>query len=239
DNTSRPQFAAIDAYTASAATNPMFVLVTADDDIHGGCSTPTPTDPTPLPKYPQTTYNVGLLSTATNLCGNSTCTGSPTFGNVDFSNAMARGFNNENPTLVGTSAQTISRVYRAGILDDFLYFIHNTDPQHPVLAQGTRRFDTGSGKTRFDVVPLADDVEDMQIAYGIDANNNDEVNRIVATTATDTDRNVSNQVNGDEWSPNVPTETPPDFTKFQCTNPLGTSCTAVPVSYNFDNDHLH
>jgi prepilin-type N-terminal cleavage/methylation domain-containing protein len=235
DPTNRPQFAAIDAYTASAATNPMFVLVAADDDIHGGCSAPSPADPTPFPKYPQTTYNVGLLANATTF---GTQAGPIfTFGTVDFTNAMATKFNNENPTLGGIAPQTISRVYRAGILDDLLYFIDDSDPQHPVLSQGTRRVDTGSGTTRFDIVPLADDVEDMQIAYGIDANNNDEINRIAATTATDPDRNVSNQPAGDEWSPNVPTEPAPLFTKFQCTNPVGLLCSAIPIGYDFDDDH--
>ena len=50
----------------------------------------------------------------------------------------------------------------AGVLDDFLFFIDNTDPVHPGLAQGIRR------GPAFEVVRIADDVEDMQVAYGVD-----------------------------------------------------------------------
>jgi prepilin-type N-terminal cleavage/methylation domain-containing protein len=228
DPVNRPQFAAIDTYTAGAAANPMFVLVAADDDIHGGCSSPSPGDPTPLPKYPQTTYNVGLISAATTLVS-----GSPSFGPVDFNNLTAKEFNNENPMLSGTSPQTIARVYRAGILDDFIYFIDNSDPQHPVLAQGTRR------GLRFDILPLADDVEDMQIAYGIDADGDEEVKRTVTPVpaSTDLDENVSNQPNKDEWSPNVSGEAAPSFTKFQCTNPstVAPFCSAIATTDPFSH----
>ena len=62
--------------------------------------------------------------------------------------------------------------------------------------------------TQFDVVRLADDVEDMQIAYGVDTDGNGAINRLTAVTATDTDQNVSTQVGGDEWRPNVTAEVP-------------------------------
>ncbi len=232
DPVNRPQFAAIDTYAAGASgTHPMFVLVAADDDIHGGCSSPSPTDPTPIPKYPQTTYNVGVISAPTTLVS------SNTFGAVDFNANPAKEFNNENPMLDGTSPQNIARVYRAGILDDFLYFIDNTDPQHPVLAQGTRRFDTGTGKTSFDILPLADDVEDMQIAYGIDSNNDEEVGRKAANppTVTDPDTNVSTTIDADEWSPNVPGEAVPSFIQFQCTVIPGGGCAVIPVTDPFSH----
>ena len=61
----------------------------------------------------------------------------------------------------------IQKIRRAGVLDDFIFFITtdpDTDPTgiHPFLAQGTRRGNS------FDVVRLAEDVEDMQVAYGVD-----------------------------------------------------------------------
>ncbi len=226
DPTYRPQFAAIDTYAAGAtAANPMFVLVAADDDIHGGCSSPSPSDPTPIPKYPQTTYNVGVLSAPTTLA----VAPFNTFGAVDFNASAAKEFNNENPMLPGPSPQSITRVYRAGILDDFIYFIDNRDPQHPVLAQGTRR------GLLFDILPLADDVEDMQIAYGIDANNDEEVGRTSATTPADPDQNVSTAIGGDEWSPNVPSEPVPSFIKFQCTVLPAGGCSPIAVTDPFSH----
>jgi hypothetical protein len=72
----------------------------------------------------------------------------------------------------------LKNVRHAGILDDLVFFIDNTNLLHPSLARGTRR-----GAT-FDVVALADDVEDMQIAYGVD-------------------RNGNNAIDSDEWSPDA------------------------------------
>jgi hypothetical protein len=212
DSTNRPQFATIDAYTATAAANPMFVIVSQNDDLHSGCSQPSPTNPTPAPIYPQPTYSVGLLSTATTLSGGNT------FGNVDFASATAQEFNNEFPSAGGASAVPLTSWLRhAGILDDLVFFIDNSDPNHPALAQGTRR------GTKFDVITLADDVEDMQVAYGVDVarpvcaqpcthvvtpdpNAPDEsVGRLTAASPpTDPDTNVSNQPGQDEWVPNVP-----------------------------------
>jgi Type IV Pilus-assembly protein W len=105
-------------------------------------------------------------------------------------------------------------VRRAGILDDLIFFIDNTDPNHPALAQGTRRGD------QFDVIRLADDVEDMQVAYGVDTDGNNAINRLVANVpVTDPDTNVSTQVAGDEWQPNVPTEPVYVATDFQSHQP--------------------
>ena len=161
DAGNRPQFAAIDAYTAGAASSPMMVLVTSNIDVHSGCSgIPTPQ------RYPQALYNVGVINAPTSLVTNQT------FGNVDFAYS-ASGFrvieyDNENPADSATASgynfpSGIKNPLRGvGILDDFIFFIDNTDPQHPGLAQGIRR------GAAFDVVRIADDVEDMQIAYGVD-----------------------------------------------------------------------
>jgi hypothetical protein len=98
-------------------------------------------------------------------------------------------------------------VRRAGVLDDIVFFIDNTDPLHPALAQGIRRGE------RFDVVTIADDVEDMQVAYGVDGlygsdgiGQDNAVGRVVPVSGTDTDPNVSTQSDGDEWAPNVENE---------------------------------
>jgi prepilin-type N-terminal cleavage/methylation domain-containing protein len=199
DASNRPQFSQIDDYTAGAATNPMYVLVAFNDDLHSACSTGgTPS----YSLYPQPPYNVGMITAATRLLSTP-----PTFGTVDFTDPIAMEFNSapggsEDPVEVGANAQSLKNVRHAGILDDLIFFIDNgTDPlhAHPSLAQGTRR------GNKFDVVTLADDVEDMQIAYGVDIDNNSEINRLIAQNPpTDPEANVSYAAEGDEWVPNVP-----------------------------------
>jgi prepilin-type N-terminal cleavage/methylation domain-containing protein len=189
----RPQFSQIDAYTAGAtAGTPMLVLVAFNDDVHANCSIQ---DVYPL--YPQSPYNVGVIKAATTLVATST------FGTVDFTDTNAKEFNTELPVNPGTEAGSAKNVRHAGILDDMIFFIDNTNSLHPALAQGTRRGD------KFDVVTLADDVEDMQIAYGVDLDaigtpGYGAINRIAAKTDSDADTNVSSQPAGDEWVPNVP-----------------------------------
>ena len=177
-----------------AVNRPQFAAIDAYD-IHTGCSGVYSAQPT---------YNVGKLSGPTNLMG-----GGHTFGSVDFTDGIAKNYNNENPADPGIDPRPIGTVYRAGILDDLIYFIDNTDPNHPALAQGTRR------GAAFDVVTLADDVEDMQIAYGVDTEPNGAINRLSAPSGTDTDLNVSSQKDKDEWRPNVPNETPNTTIEFQ------------------------
>ncbi len=199
DATKRPQFAAIDAYTASlggVGAQPMFVIVSGSDDLHGGCSVAFGPQ-----RYPQPTYNVGSIISATAL-GAAT----PTFGPVNFTDAVGRALGRENPSAPGPvpPPRPITTALRhAGVLDDLIYFINNTDPQHPALSQGTRR------GNNFDVVTLADDVEDMQIAYGVDINGDGAVGRLAATTGTDPDLSVSNQAGKDEWLANVPSDSVP------------------------------
>lgn len=222
DAANRPQFAAVDAYTAAASGgNPMLVIVVAgNDEVHAGCSTPFGPQ-----RNSQATYNVGTLTAPTTLVS----TGS--FGNVDFSAGVALQFDNENPQDNGAALsgpghqypQAFNNVRRAGILDDVIFFIDNTDPLHPALAQGIRR---GS---QFDIVTLAEDVEDMQIAYGADIlpagapPGDGAVTRQAPVTATDTDTNYSTLAGGDEWVPNVPGETTPYTTlQFQSDAAAGT-----------------
>jgi len=186
DAAQRIQFSQIDDYSAAAATKPMMVLVAFNDDIHTGCAFNIGAQVTPL--YPQVPYNVGALNQATTLLV------SRTFGSVNFTDAIAVEFNSETPAEAGTGARPEKNVRRAGILDDLVFFIDNSDPLHPALAQGSRR-----GAT-FDVVTLADDVEDMQIAYGVDLNGN-------------------NRIDDDEWSPDAPAKTPYVATDFQSQQP--------------------
>jgi prepilin-type N-terminal cleavage/methylation domain-containing protein len=188
DALNRPQFSQIDAYTAGVtASNPMLVLVAFNDDIRVACLVPGSV----YSLYPQPPYNVGKITKATKLVLTSS------FDTVDFTDTNAKEFNTETPAEAGTNAVGEKNVRHAGILDDMIFFIDNTDPSHPGLAQGTRRGNA------FDVVTLADDVEDMQIAYGVDTDGNNAINRIAAHTASDADSNVSSQPGGDEWVPNV------------------------------------
>jgi hypothetical protein len=215
--TQRPQFAAIDAYTAGVtAGNPMFVIVSGNDDIHGGCSTPFGPQ-----QFAQPSYNVGRITSPTQL------TAANTFGSVDFAHPRAIEFNNENPADAGTTATILTNLRRGGILDDVIFFIQDDPPSnlHPSLAQGIRRGNA------FDVTTIADDVEDMQIAYGVDRQppapfppgpGDGRVTRQAAVTATDTDLNTSTQLDGDEWAPNVAGEVPWTAIEFQADPAPGT-----------------
>ena len=193
----RARFSEIDSYTAGVSgQNPMFVVVAQGDDLHAGCSDGS-AGFSPMP--PQPSYRVGLLTNPTRLAG------AGTFGTVDFSDPLAREFSTEDPR--DSPPQTdppVEALRRAGILDDVLYFIDNTDPAHPALAQALRR-----GR-RFDVVSVAEDVEDLQVAYGVDGLYGSDgvpadgvLGRLVAATESDPDLEVSTRADGDEWAPNV------------------------------------
>ncbi len=223
DATNRPQFSAIDAYTAGAtATKPMFVIVEGTTEQHPcGGLVPDPSGriPLKLASYPQFNYNVGLLTAPTDLVS------SASFGSVDFGGTTGPRFNIELPSLTpGEPAGMIKNaaVRRAGVLDDILFFV-GTDPVndptglHPFLAQGIRRGDA------FEITRLADDVEDMQVAYGLDLNGDQAVSRLCPVGGGDDDPNVSIAANCDEWRPNVGApgdETNPDDAEFQSQDPF-------------------
>jgi prepilin-type N-terminal cleavage/methylation domain-containing protein len=210
----RPQFSAIDTYTAGASGGrPMYVIVSDNDDIHPGAAAVTA-----VSRYPQPTYNVGSLTGATNMVG-----GPGSWGTVNFADAVALEFDTEIPSATGAVAQPIQNMRHIGVMDDFIFFIDNTDPLHPALAQGTRR---GAG---FDVVRLADDVEDMQIAYGVDTDG--------TVAGTDPDANVSTQVDGDEWRPNVQGEAIYVATDFQSDQPPPATFTHGPTTAHFPRLH--
>jgi hypothetical protein len=185
----RPQFSEIDTYTASASgTRPYLVIASVNEEVFGASS---PGAPPQL--YSQLFYNVGAITAPTQLVAGNT------FGPVDFNNAVGEELNTEFPASGGTGPVAYtSLVRRAGILDDVLFFIDNTDPNHPILSKGTRYGNA------FEVVPLADDVEDMQIAYGVDTDNTETIGRFTAPSPTDPETAVSNQAGKDKWVPNVP-----------------------------------
>jgi type II secretory pathway pseudopilin PulG len=184
DAANRPQFAEILTRTASAAAQNAFVLVSADDNIHGACTGPVgPNQPLAPPAYPQPTYNVGLLDSPGAMAG-----ANLNLPGVDFAAGIARQFCNEDPS-VNNAAPTpvLNNLRRGGVLDVLIYFIDDTDPTHPSLAQGIRR------GNNVEVVRLADDVEDMQVAYGVD----------VDATADGIDPGLSPAVGNDEFTPNA------------------------------------
>ena len=213
DPTIRPQFTAIDNYTAGAtAAQPMMVIVQdAKTELHNCADN----DPTGLHRYPQPAYNVGQIVGPTNLAGGNS------FGNVDFGGTIGPRINQELPSQPGTQPATpMVIIKRAGILDDVLFFI-TTDPAdtnglHPFLAQGIRRGDA------FEVTRLADDVEDMQVAYGIDTNGDGSVTRLgsCGVGTNDPDPNFSTTAGCDEWFPNAVGEGAPTDDQFQLQNPF-------------------
>lgn len=181
----RPQFQEIFNRTLTANADNVFVLVSADDNIHGACTGPVgPGQPLAPPAYPQPTYNVGLLDSPGVMGANLQLPG------VDFAAGIARQFCNEDPS-VNNAAPTpvINNLRRGGVLDVLIFFVGDdpANPDHPFLAQGIRR------GNNVEVVRLADDVEDMQVAYGVD----------VDATADGLDPIVSPAVGGDEFTPNV------------------------------------
>ena len=151
------------AFWRASPSNPMLVLVAFNDDLHPACAQSIGQQVFPL--YPQLSYSVGKITAPTALAAGGS------FGDVNFTDTVAREFNPETPLEKGTDALAMKNVRCAGVLDDLLFFIDDTDPFHPALAQGVRR------GPAFDVVALADDVEDMQIAYGVDIDADNAINR--------------------------------------------------------------
>jgi Tfp pilus assembly protein PilW len=120
-------------------------------------------------------YDVATLKTV-NLSSLTASAGQTITLTVNFSSSVAKAYNAD-----GTTAVTIGTPLHAGLIDDLVYFVHDgaegsettavIDPQktHPVLSVARRYVPLGGGAAVFDVQGLAEDVEDMQVAYGIDA----------------------------------------------------------------------
>jgi hypothetical protein len=222
--------AAIDAYTAgiTGAANSMFVIVVdGNTDLHVGCSDVSPQG---VQRWPQPAYNIGTLTSRTTLL--TVQTPRVFSAGADFTTGSDLEIDREMPSLTGGVAPPIAKPRRVGVLDDILFFVAMlpvaTDPlgQHPYLAQGIRRGD------RFEVTPLADDVEDLQIAYGVDTNNDNAITRSTPPNPPfDPDPNFSTVAGDDEWRPNtqpVGSETPFTETDFQSQNPYVDGHPGVP-----------
>jgi hypothetical protein len=108
-------------------------------------------------------------------------------------------------------APALEQAYAGGPVDDILFFVDegasdassSKVDSHPSLAQAT--FDPSSGQ--YDIQPLVEEVEDFQVAYGVDG--------IVAGNPPD--RGISpvsvdaSAVNKDEWVGNVASEISTDL----------------------------
>lgn len=102
-------------------------------------------------------------------------------------------------------APTLSQPYAGGAIDEILFFVDegpanvsaSTLDTHPILAQAI--FDPSSGN--YDVQPLVDEVEDFQVAYGVDGIAGGGADRGISPISV----NLT-AVNADEWVGNVATE---------------------------------
>lgn len=99
----------------------------------------------------------------------------------------------------------LSMPISGGVVDEVLFFVDeggndgtgSTADTHPALAEAFRDASTGF----YDIQPLVQDVEDFQVAYGVDGINGTVRDRGVSPTAVDT-----SGANRDEWVGNVSTE---------------------------------
>jgi Tfp pilus assembly protein PilV len=143
-------------------------------------------------------YYVGLVDTA----GTWFTSTADTFTfNMNPQDAGARKWNAS-----AGGAPSLEKPYAGGVADEILFFVDegSTDASssaldtHPVLAEAL--YDPSTG--RYDIQPLVDEVEDFQVAYGVDG--------IVAGSPPD--RGISpvlidtSATNKDEWVGNVANE---------------------------------
>jgi len=128
---------------------------------------------------------------------------------LDLNDANAKKFN------LGTGGPVITGVgyVHCGILDDYTVFVHDgaegaeaspssdSTKQHPYL--GLARLWTNGATPTYEVQVLAEDVEDFQVAYGIDSGATPD--GVISLTESAT-------ANADEWQGNVASETFPAIT---------------------------
>jgi prepilin-type N-terminal cleavage/methylation domain-containing protein len=140
---------------------------------------------------------------------------------LNFADPCAQTYN-----LAGGPPRALNSPSDAGILDDIVYFVHDgaecseggagcpapiPDPtkSHPFLATASRLVALGGAASTFNVLPLAENIEDMQIAYGIDAYTGTTLP--LSTVGSDGIVYPLENVNGsgvvvaggDEWYPNA------------------------------------
>lgn len=105
-------------------------------------------------------------------------------------------------------APPLQRPFSGGPLDDVVFYVDRGAQDlagqytHPYLAQATLDVSKSvKGALRFDVQPLAEEVEDFQAVYGIDGADGSGHDRGVDPSVTSTDQNK------DEWVYNVSGDT--------------------------------
>ena len=99
------------------------------------------------------------------------------------------------------SATDLDKPFSAGVLDLVRFFVDEGDTDasssnldtHPSLAEAT--FDPGSGN--YEIQPLIEEVEDFQIAFGVDGINGTPVDRGISPAV------ILPAANADEWVGNV------------------------------------
>lgn len=122
--------------------------------------------------------------------------GSATFTfSMNPSDAGARAFN----ATPGAGAPALSSPFACGAVDDILFFVDDgtavvSGDTHPSLAMAT--YDPSSGY--YDVQPLVEEVEDFQVAYGVDG-----ADGSTPDGGADPVRVDVTAVNKDEWVGNV------------------------------------
>jgi prepilin-type N-terminal cleavage/methylation domain-containing protein len=171
-------------------------------------------------------------------------------GNYDVGNLVSVSLNSTTPTTAqamtltvnfavssvgaynaGASPVALTTPARVGVVDDFLYFVHDgaegagpgepnpaIDPtqSHPFLAAARSYVPlnaTSPFTPVYDLQGVAEDIEDFQVAYGIDAYKGTTLPLASGTAASGpdfivypteyTDANGIVQPDGDEWFPNA------------------------------------
>jgi type IV pilus assembly PilW-like protein/pilin/secretion family protein with methylation motif len=118
-------------------------------------------------------------------------------------NPQDAGARKYNATSAGAPA--LEKPYAGGAVDEVLFFVDegvadgsgSANDTHPSLAQAI--YDPSSGN--YDVQPLVDEVEDFQVAYGVDGIAGVAPDRGISPAVVNT-----TAVNLDEWVGNVATE---------------------------------
>lgn len=122
---------------------------------------------------------------------------------ADFTHSDARRFNGTAP-YGASSPIPLDGNIRGGMLDDIVFFLDNSEPQHPALVMGILR---QVNPRRFDILSIATDIEDLQFAYGIDGVDGTAPDGSISDT-------FSTVPGGDEWVPNVTAEAPAAMAAF-------------------------
>ncbi|HEU5248876.1 MAG TPA: PilW family protein [Thermoanaerobaculia bacterium] len=108
-------------------------------------------------------------------------------------------------TAMAPTASALDKPYSAGVVDEIRFFVDegpvdasaSSVDTHPSLAEAT--FEPGSGN--WEIQPLIEDVEDFQVAYGVDGINGSARDLGISPAAFDTSGS-----NSDEWVGNVANE---------------------------------